>query len=171
MFHLWLHHSLLVFLLMDIWGISSVWQLWIKLLWTFLFKFSVNMCFDSLGWKLGIELLIHSVWEFCLLTSLPTLDVVNFKNLHNLGGYSNGNPPQYSCLANPMGRGAWWAVVHGVAGNRTRLNDFTFTFHFDALRRKWQPTPVFLPGESQGQGSLVGCYFWGCTESDTTEAT
>ena len=36
---------------------------------------------------------------------------------------------------------------------------------------KWQPTPVFLPGESQGQGSLVGCHLWGRTESDTTEAT
>ena len=38
-------------------------------------------------------------------------------------------------------------------------------------RRKWQPTSGFLPGESQGQGSLVGCRLWGCTESDTTEAT
>ena len=38
-------------------------------------------------------------------------------------------------------------------------------------RRKWQPTPVFLPGESQGQGSLVGFRLWGHTESDTTEAT
>ena len=38
-------------------------------------------------------------------------------------------------------------------------------------RRQWQPTPVFLPGESQGRGSLVGCRLWGCTESDTTEAT
>ena len=38
-------------------------------------------------------------------------------------------------------------------------------------RRKWQPTPVFLPGESQRQGSLVGCRLWGLTESDTTEAT
>ena len=35
-------------------------------------------------------------------------------------------------------------------------------------RRKWQPTPVFLPGESQGQQGLVGCRLWGCTESDTT---
>ena len=34
---------------------------------------------------------------------------------------------------------------------------------------KWQPTPVFLPGESQGRGSLVGCHLWGCTESDTTK--
>ena len=38
-------------------------------------------------------------------------------------------------------------------------------------RRQWQPTPVFLPGESQGWGSLVGCRLWGHTESDTTEAT
>ena len=38
-------------------------------------------------------------------------------------------------------------------------------------RRKWQATPVFLPGESQGRGSLVGCRLWGRTESDTTEAT
>ena len=45
------------------------------------------------------------------------------------------------------------------------------TFTFMHWRRKWQPTPVFLPGESQGQGSLVGCLLWGHTESDTTEAT
>ena len=38
-------------------------------------------------------------------------------------------------------------------------------------RKKWQPTPVFLPGESQGRGSLVGCRLWGRTESDTIEAT
>ena len=44
-------------------------------------------------------------------------------------------------------------------------------FTFMHWRRKWQPTPVFLPGESQGQGSLVGCRLWGCTEGDTTEAT
>ena len=42
---------------------------------------------------------------------------------------------------------------------------------FMRWRRKWQPTPVFLPGESQGWGSLVGCRLWGCTESDTTDAT
>ena len=38
-------------------------------------------------------------------------------------------------------------------------------------RRQWQPTPVFLPGESQGRQSLVGCRLWGRTESDTTEVT
>ena len=49
----------------------------------------------------------------------------------------------------------------------TSLSFFTF-MHW---RRKWQPTPVFLPGESQGQGNLVDCCLWGHTESDTTEAT
>ena len=49
----------------------------------------------------------------------------------------------------------------------TSLSLFTF-MHW---RRKWQPTPVFLPGESQGWGSLVGCHLWGHTESDTTEVT
>ena len=44
-------------------------------------------------------------------------------------------------------------------------------FTFLHWRRKWQPTPVFLPGESQGQGSLVGCRLWDCTELDTTEVT
>ena len=66
-----------------------------------------------------------------------------------------------------MDGGAWWAAVHGVAKSQIRLSDFTFT-HW---RRKWQPTPVFLAGESQGWGSLVGSRLWGRTESDTTEAT
>ena len=79
----------------------------------------------------------------------------------------NGTQLQYSCLEDPMDGGAWWATVHGVAKSRTRLSDFTF-LHW---RRKWQPTPVFLPGEPQGRGSLVGCRLWDCTESDTTDAT
>ena len=49
----------------------------------------------------------------------------------------------------------------------TSLSLFTF-MHW---RRKWQPTAEFLPGESQGWGSLVGCCLWGHTKSDTTEAT
>ena len=51
-------------------------------------------------------------------------------------GEENGNPLQYSCLENPMDGGAWWAAVHGVAKGRTRLCDFTFTFHFHALEKK-----------------------------------
>ena len=56
-----------------------------------------------------------------------------------------------------------WRVRHNWA---TSLWLFTF-MHW---RRKWQPTPLFLPGESQGWRSLVGCRLWGHTESDTTEA-
>ena len=68
---------------------------------------------------------------------------------------------------------AWkipWMVEPGrlqSMGSLTSLSLFTF-MHW---RRKWQPTPVFLPGESQGRGSLVGFRLWGRTESDTTEAT
>ena len=68
-----------------------------------------------------------------------------------------------------------WRVGHNWT---TSLSLFTFTFHFHFSlftfmhwRRKWQPTPVFLLGESQGQWSLVGCHLWGRTESDMTEAT
>ena len=57
----------------------------------------------------------------------------------------------------------WQRVGHDWA---TSISLFTF-MHW---RRKWQPTPVFLSGESQGWGSLLGCRLWGCTESDTTEA-
>ena len=78
-------------------------------------------------------------------------------------GESNGTPLQYSRLENPMDGGAWWAAVHGITRSRTRLSDFTFT-HW---KRKWQPTPVLLPGEFQGQRSLVGCS--PCYGSDTTE--
>ena len=56
-----------------------------------------------------------------------------------------------------MDRETWRAAVHGVANSRTQLSNFTFAFHFHELEKEWQPTPVFLPGESQGRGSLVGC--------------
>ena len=79
-------------------------------------------------------------------------------------GNGDGTPLQYSRLENPTDGGAWWAAV---AKSRIRLSDFTFI----RWRRRWQPTPVFLPGESQGRGSLVGCRLWGRTESDTAEAT
>ena len=83
----------------------------------------------------------------------------------------NGTPLRYFCLENPMDGGAWYAAVHGVTrvGHdwATSLPLFTF-LHW---RRKWQPTPVLLPGESQGRGSLVGCHLWGHTESHTTEVT
>ena len=68
-----------------------------------------------------------------------------------------------------MDGGAWKAAVHGVAKSRTRLSNFTFTFHFHALEKKWQPTPVFLSGDFHGQRSLVGHSPWDHKESDVTE--
>ena len=59
-------------------------------------------------------------------------------------------------------------------GSRRVTHDWATSlllFTFVHWRRKWQLTPVFLPGESQGRGSLVGCHLWGRTESDTTEVT
>ena len=86
-------------------------------------------------------------------------------------GEGDGTPLQYSCLENPMdgGAGRLQAVGSLRVGQdwATSLSLFTF-MHW---RRKWQPTPVFLPGESQGWGSLVGCHLWGHTELDTTKAT
>ena len=57
-------------------------------------------------------------------------------------------------------------AVHGVAQSWTQLRDFTLTFHFMHWRRKWQPTPVFLPGGSQGQGSLWAAVY-GVAQSRT----
>ena len=70
----------------------------------------------------------------------------------------NGNPLQYSCLENPMDRGAWKATVHGVARSRTRLSDFTFTFHFHALEEDMATHSSVLawriPGRA-GPGGLL----------------
>ena len=51
-------------------------------------------------------------------------------------GGGNGNPLQYSCLENSMDRGAWWATAHWAAKSQTRLSDFTFTSHFQALEKE-----------------------------------
>ena len=69
-----------------------------------------------------------------------------------------------------MDGGACQAAVHGVPKSRIRATSLSL-FTFMHWRRKWQPTSVFLHGESQGRGSLVGCHMGGRTESDTPEAT
>ena len=99
------------------------------------------------------------------------MDQANLGSTRHSKGEGNGTPLQYSCPENPMDGGAWWAAVHGVAKSQTRLSDFTFTFHFHALEKEMATHSMFLPGESHGRRSLVGCSPWGRTESDTTEAT
>ena len=70
-----------------------------------------------------------------------------------------------------MDGGGWWAAVHGVAKSQTRLSEFTFTFHFNALEKEMATHSSVLAWISQGRGILMGCHLWGCTESDTTEVT
>ena len=104
----------------------------------------------------------------------------------------NGNPLQYSCMENPMDRGAWQATVHGVTKNWTWmkwqhacmflekglpnslswepwLTVLIYSWIASFWRRQWHPTPVLLPGKSHGQRGLVGCSPWGCEESDRTK--
>ena len=64
----------------------------------------------------------------------------------------NGTPLQYSCLENPMGGGAWKAGVQGVAKSRTRLSDFTFTFHFHALEKEMATHSSVLAWRIPGTG-------------------
>ena len=75
---------------------------------------------------------------------------------HSLQGEGNGNPLQCSCLENPRDWGAWWAAVHGVAGSRTRLSDFTFTFHFHALEKEMATHSTILAWRIPGTGEPSG---------------
>ena len=71
-------------------------------------------------------------------------------------GEGNGTPLHYSCLENPMDGGAWWAAVHGVAKSRTRLSDFTFTFHFHALEKEMATHSSALAWRIPGTGEPGG---------------
>ena len=72
---------------------------------------------------------------------------------------------------NPMDRGAWWATVHGVARSRTRLSDFTFTFHFHALEKEMATHLSVLAWRIPGTWEPGGLPSMGRTELDTTEVT
>jgi len=97
----------------------------------------------------------------------------NFYSFALIYGFWEGNGTHSSTLAWKIPGmekpGRLQSMGSGRVGHDwvTSLSLFTF-LHW---RRKWQPTPVVLPGESQGRRSLVGCCLWGCTESDTTEVT
>ena len=100
-------------------------------------------------------------------SSLPAIWVVSSAYLEKaMAPHSSTLAWKHPWMEEPGGLQSmgWRRIGHDWA---TSLSLFTFML----WRRKWQPTPVFLPGESQGRGSLVGCHLWGRTESDTTEAT
>ena len=71
-------------------------------------------------------------------------------------GEGNGTPLQSSCLENPMGGGAWWAAVHGIMKSRTRLSNFTFTFHFHILEKKMVTHSSVLAWRIPGTGEPGG---------------
>ena len=68
----------------------------------------------------------------------------------------NGTPLLYSCLENPMDRGAWWATVHGVATSRTWLSNFTFTLHFHALEKEMATHSSVIAWRIPGMGEPGG---------------
>ena len=71
-------------------------------------------------------------------------------------GEGDGTPLQSSCLENPMDRGAWWGTVHGVAKSRTRLSDFTFTFHFHVSEKEMATHSSVLAWRIPGTGEPGG---------------
>ena len=82
--------------------------------------------------------------------------------IRTISGEGNGTPLQYSCLENPMDRGAWKAAVHGVAEGQTRPSDFIFTFNFNALEKEmathssvlaWRIPETEEPGGLPSMGS------------------
>ena len=75
---------------------------------------------------------------------------------HNLSREGNGIRLLYSCLENPMDGGAWKAAVHGVAEGRTRLSNFTFTFHFHALEKEMATHSSVLAWRIPGTGEPGG---------------
>ena len=82
---------------------------------------------------------------------------MNLSNeIDNHYGEGNGTPLQHSCLENPMDRRAWCTAVHGVAKSRTRLSDFTFTFHFHALEKETATHSSVLAWRIPGTGEPGG---------------
>jgi len=77
-------------------------------------------------------------------------------NLRPQNGEGNGTPLQYSCLENPMDKGAWTLRVHGDAKGRTWLSDFTCTFHFHALEKEMATHSSVLAWRVPGTGEPGG---------------
>ena len=117
---------------------------------TFFLSHSLSLFFFCSGWVISAALssilLIHSTVSSNIL-------LIPFSVFYWEG---NGIPLQYSCLENPMDRGAWWAAVHGIAKSRTWLSDFTFTFHFYALGKKMATHSSVLAWRLPGTGEPGG---------------
>ena len=154
--------------------VHSVFQVY-YILW--LFCIFILLIFESLILKLQLKILIFLVKKVIVIDSITKESTCNSGD--QVGSLGQEDPLKKG-MATHSSNLAWripWMEEPGRLQSMgslwvrhdwvTSLSLFTFT-HW---RRKWQLTPVFLPGESQGRGSLVCCPLWGRTESDMTEAT
>ena len=129
-----------------------------------LFKNMLLICMSQLCWLSGPVDFSLSSKTFCFV-----LNVWNYLQLMLMKAMA----PHSSTIAwkipwmKDPGRLQSMGLLRVGHDWMTSLSLFTFMH----CRRKWQPTPMFLPGESQGRGILMGCHLWGHTESDTTEVT
>ena len=98
----------------------------------------------------------HSMGEQTGAWGIPPGPLSQNKTKLGFIGEGDGTLLQCSCLENPMGGGAWWAAVHGVAKSRTRLSDFTFTFHFHALEKEMATHSSVLAWRIPGTGEPGG---------------
>ena len=107
---------------------------------------------SSVYMTLGVSLQWRWLYQLSHVNYLSDMDFPR----EGCSGEGNGTPLQYSCLENPTGGGAWQAAVHGVAKSRTRLSDFTFTFHFHALEKKMAIHSSVLAWRIPGTGEPGG---------------
>ena len=96
----------------------------------------------------GINQINLSIWKYLKIYLILVKSVPQ--------NYCRLIPLQYSCLENPMDGGAWQAAVHGVAKSRTRLSDFTLTFHFHALEKEMATHSGILAWRIPGTGEPGG---------------
>ena len=118
-----------------------------------------NFCIiDILGWIIlcfGCHL-ASLVAQTVKVSAYNAGDPGSFPGSGRPPGAGNGNALQYSCLENPMDGGAWWAAVDGVPKSRTRLSNFTFTFHFHALEKEMATHSSVLAWRIPGTGEPGG---------------
>ena len=97
-----------------------------------------------------VKLVLHELTNFTVCYVQCSCDLALIR------GEGNGTPLQCSCLENPMDGGAWWAAVHEVSKSRTRLSNFTFTFHFPALEKEMATHSSVLAWRIPGTGEPGG---------------
>ena len=102
----------------------------------------------------------NSFNKFLTPVRMRTYEILTYASgsgfLRAVFSYMLALPLQHSCLENPMDGGAWWAAVHGVAQSRTRLSDFTFTFHFHASEKEMATHSSVLAWRVPGTGEPGG---------------